>query len=262
MKKILLTFDVEEFDFPGEFEKPLDIEQEFETSKQGLLLLRNLLAKYNIRATFFTTANFAKKYPRLIKELSKEHEIACHGYNHSDNYCEENSFLNIAKAKAELERIIGKKIIGFRAPRFQINEISKLFDLGFVYDSSVHPTWIPGRYMNLSEKRNIHKKGKILEIPLSTLPLLRLPIAWMFFRNFGLNYAKAFTKINFTFSNYTMLLFHSWEFTNLHNFKIPKYLQRNTGQTLLKMLEKYIRFSMRNKYKFEPIKRYLENKQI
>lgn len=259
MKKILLTFDVEEFDLPGEFGKPLKTEQEFEISKQGLLSLKNLLAKYDIRATLFTTANFAKKYPKLIKELSKDHEIACHGYSHSDNYGDENLFFKITKAKEELEKIVGKKIIGFRAPRFQINAINKLFDLGFVYDSSIHPTWMPKRYFNMNKERKIHQIQNMIEIPPSTLPFVRFPIFWLAFKNFGLNYAKAFTKINFTSSDYTMLFFHPWEFTNLRNFKIPKYLQRSSGQTLLKMLEKYIQFSKRNRYGFEPVENYLRN---
>ncbi len=36
-----------------------------------------LLNKHGISATFFTTANFAKNYPKLVKDISKKHEIAC-----------------------------------------------------------------------------------------------------------------------------------------------------------------------------------------
>jgi len=193
MKKILLTFDVEEFDLPRELGKPLKKEEEFEISRKGLLSVLNLLSHYNAKATFFVTTNFAKKYPQLIKNISKDHEIACHGHSHSDDYSNKKFFDKIRLAKKEKEKIIGKKIKGFRAPRFNIKNIEKLHDLGFVYDSSIHPTWIPGRYMNLFKKRKIYKIGNIIEIPISVLPFLRLSIFWLAFKNFPESYAQ---KIN------------------------------------------------------------------
>ncbi|HDK42737.1 MAG TPA: polysaccharide deacetylase, partial [Candidatus Pacearchaeota archaeon] len=183
MKRILLTFDVEEFDLPREFNQNISEEEMYEISKNGLFAVINLLDKHSIKATFFTTSNFAKKYPKIIKDLSKQgHEIACHGYSHSDDYL--NSLSNIKIAKQEIEKIIKSKINGFRAPRFKIKNILGLSEFGFIYDSSLHPTWIPGRYMNLFKKRKIHKIEDITEIPLSTLPILRLPIFWLAFKNF------------------------------------------------------------------------------
>jgi len=255
MKKILLTFDVEEFDLPLEFGQSITQEQIFEIPKQGLTDLLSLLDKYNIRATFFTTAKFAKKHPSLIKEISQKHEIACHGYEHSDSYIKDISKIQIAKA--EIEKIIGKKVKGFRAPRFEIQDIYLLSGLGFSYDSSVHPTVIPGRYMNLFKKRKAHKINEIIEIPLSVLPIIRFPIFWLAFKNFPLFYSKAFTKINFLSNDYTMLIFHPWEFADLSQFNIPTYIKKKSGQDLLKMLEEYIIFCIRSGYEFSTIQDYL-----
>ncbi len=155
MKHILLTFDVEEFDWPLQFGHPMTQKQMFEIPKKGLTDTLALLDKYDVQATFFTTANFAKKYSSLIKQMSKKHEIACHGYQHSDSYMKDLS--KLSRAKDELEKIIQKKITGFRAPRFEIKNISELSRFGFLYDSSMHPTFIPGRYQNVSKKRTIHK---------------------------------------------------------------------------------------------------------
>ena len=255
MKRILLTFDLEEFDLPLEFGQIISEKKMFEIPKEGLDNLLFLLDKYNIQATFFTTTIFAKKYPLLLKQISKKHEIACHGYEHSDSYIQDLE--KIQSAKKEIEKIIGKKIKGFRAPRFEIEDINLLSGLGFSYDSSIHPTFIPGRYMNLFKKRKIHRIGDVIEVPLSVLPIIRLPIFWIAFKNLPLTYSKIFTKLNFSSNNYTMLYFHPWEFADLSSVNIPNYIKKKNGEELLKMLEKYILFCKKNNYGFETIENYL-----
>lgn len=268
MKKILLSFDVEEFDLPEEFGIKIDKEKEFEISKKGLLLILDLLNKHSIKATFFITAVFAEKYPKIIKKMSKKYEIACHGYKHSDNY-----ILNIEKigsAKKQIEKIIGKKIKGFRAPRFEIRNINELEKFVFNYDSSIHPTISLGKpeisiwkSFNIFKKRKIHKIGNIVEIPLSTLPLfpfLRAPINWFMFRHFPKIYRKTFAKINFIFSDYLTLLFHPWEFVNIESLDIPKSFKKNSGEKTLKMLEEYIQWCKKNNYEFATFEEFLNQK--
>lgn len=256
MKHILLTFDLEEFDAPAEFGNKISTEEQFEISKQGLFSLLELLEKYNINATFFTTANFAKYFPKIVKDISKKHEIACHGYVHSDSYCEDMRKIPIAKK--EIEKIIKKEIKGFRAPRFEIKNISELKKFNFLYDSSLNPTFVPGRYMNLFRKRKIHKVGNIIEIPLSALPIIRLPLLWLTFKNFPLLYSNLFTRINSLFSDYTMLVFHPWEFADLTNAQIPFYMKTKHSKKLLNQLEKYIKFCNRKGYVFETVGDYLK----
>ncbi len=255
MKHILLTFDLEEFDAPLEFGGEISKDEQFEISKQGLFSILELLSKYNIQATLFTTANFAKHYPETVKDISKNHEIACHGYFHNDSYFKDLS--KIPLAKKEIEKIISKKILGFRAPRFEIKDISKLSDFGFSYDSSINPTFVPGRYMNLFQKRKIHQIGNITEVPLSTLPVVRLPNLWLTFKNFPLSYSKTFTKLNFISSDYTLLVFHPWEFADLTNAKIPFFMKTKHSKKLLNKLEEYIIYLKKKGYVFSTIWDYL-----
>lgn len=255
MKKILLTFDLEEFDSPKDFGKEISEERMFEIAKEGFENVKNLLEKHKIIATFFTTANFAKRYPQLLKNLSKNHEIACHGYYHSDDYKKETA--NILLAKKEIEEIIGKNIKGFRAPRFGITNLAILNAFGFEYDSSLHPTIMPGRYFNFFKKRKIHKVDGIIEIPLSVLPFCRLPIFWLAFKNFPISYSKIFTKINFASSKYTMLVFHPWEFADLSKISLPNYVKNKHGQQLIDLLGEYILFCKKNDYKFAAVSDFL-----
>jgi peptidoglycan/xylan/chitin deacetylase (PgdA/CDA1 family) len=250
--KILLTFDVEEADVLN-----VEKEKQFVASREGLLYLIDMLNQYNIKATLFTTTSFAQKYPKLIRDLNNDgHEIASHGYIHSDSYFSDLS--NIPLAKKEIEKIIKKQVNGFRAPRFEIKRISELSNFGFKYDSSLHPTLMPGKYMGIFKKRKIHDIGSLIEIPPSVLPLIRLPIAWVFFKNFGKTYPKIFTKINNLFSDYTMLIFHPWEFSDLSNMNLSPIIKRKHGRELLDMLENYIIFCKKNNYQFFTVSDYLK----
>ncbi|MBU2104466.1 MAG: polysaccharide deacetylase family protein [Nanoarchaeota archaeon] len=264
MKKVLLTFDVEEFDLPREFGQKISDKEMYETSKNGLDKITFLLNKYNLKSTFFTTANFAKKHPKSIINLENQgHEIACHGYCHSDCYTKGTS--KIPLAKKEIEKIIGKKIKGFRAPRFEINDISKLSEFEFEYDSSSHPTIAPGKYFNFNQKRKIHKMGNITEIPLSTLPLfpfLRAPFNWYMFRHFPMIYGKLFASINFSFSNYLMMIFHPWEFVDLNKYNIPMAFKKKSGENLFKKLEKYILFCKKKNWEFDTVEGFLSKRII
>ena len=253
MKSILLTFDLEEFDLPKEFNHSISEDKMYGISEQGLNNLLQLLNKYNIRSTFFTTANFANYYPEKIKDLSEKHEIASHGYSHSEPLTLEN----IKKAKEEKELIIEKPIRGFRAPRWNLQNINIVEKAGFNYDSSSHPIYLPGRYFNLNKNRKLHKINNILEIPASTLPP-NFSIFWLAFKNLPLTYSKLFTRLNLINLDYTMLVFHPWEFANLSKIKIPNYIKRKHSKELLKKLEKYILFCKERKYKFQTINDFLE----
>lgn len=256
-KKGLLSFDLEEFDLPEQYSQILDEKTKLTISLGGLNKLLALLDSLNARATFFTTSFFASKNKLLVNQISKKHEIACHGEFHSDSYLHEKDFLKIARAKKQIEAIIGKKIMGFRAPRLEIKNISKLADLGFKYDSSLHPTWAPGKYFNIFKKRKIHKIGKVIEVPLSTLPVVRAPINWFIFRNFPRWYRHLFAKLNPLCSDYLMLLFHPWEFADLSEFSLPKSLTKNTGDSLVTLLKDYLVKCRKNKFTFETFSTFL-----
>ncbi len=253
MKSFLLTFDIEEFDFVKS--------DRLEISYEGLNNLLNLLKNKKIKATFFVTATFCKKYTNLVKEISKNNEIASHGYSHEDNYfsMDDSKFLEaLTKSKQILEESTGKKVIGFRSPRLSKVNYKILKQAGFEYDSSFHPTYIPGRYNNFFKTRRVFTKEDIKVIPISVTPLLRLPFSWFWFRNFGLTYTKICTKLNLLDKDYVNIYFHPWEFVDLNKYKLNKSIKRNTGNKLIKMLDNYIDWNLNNNLKFVTVKEYLK----
>jgi len=108
-----------------------------------------ILDQYRIPATFFVVADVIEHYPGLVESIVEHgHEIACHGLHHScviDSRTKKprmnpDDFKRVtAKAKGDLERISGERVIGYRAPNALIAGwmIDILEDLEFRYDSSV-----------------------------------------------------------------------------------------------------------------------------
>lgn len=138
--------------------------------KNGLPTLLELLSKHDIRATFFITGQAAERFPKLVKKISRGHEVACHGYRHEriDKLSAEEQLRTIDLATKTLVNTTGSKVLGFRAPNFKpnIHTFEALERLGYVYDAS-----------NASYKIGPNtSRFKLVEIP-NTLPssFLRLP---------------------------------------------------------------------------------------
>jgi len=254
-KIFLLSFDLEEFNLPLEYDVNISREEQFKFSFLGLKKILDLLDEHKIKSTFFTTASFASKYPRTIKKISENHEIASHGLHHDiKGYNEQETM----KSKEIIENIINKKINGFRCPKLQKPNFNSLNRIGFKYDSSICPTYLPGRYNNYFEKREITKKQGIIQVPISVMPIIHFPIYWIFFRNFGLNYSKAITNSCMKNLGFTNIFFHPWEFNDISEFKIPFYIKKNSGDKALKMLKEYIVWCKKNSYKFLTFTDYLK----
>ena len=132
------------------------------------------LESKNIRATFFIISKIAKKFPLLINDISSNnHEIGSHSYDHVSLIKESpESFLHKErKSKDILENLIGKKILGFRAPFFSINENTLWFsdvltELGFVYSSSVIPKKYKKFGINNIPQNAFKWKSGLLELPM------------------------------------------------------------------------------------------------
>jgi peptidoglycan/xylan/chitin deacetylase (PgdA/CDA1 family) len=253
-KKILLSFDVEEFDLPGEYKAEIGEKEKFEFSFKGLKKVVDLIDRKGIKATFFVTASFALKYPAAIKRISKHHEIASHGLSHSSwRYSESEA----KKSKEIIEKIIKKKISGFRMSRLQKVDYDSLKRLGFSYDSSVAPSFIPGRYNYFFEKRRITLNSGVYLVPISVLPVLRLPFSWIFFRNFGVNYGKIITISSLKSPGFVNFYLHPWEFSSLSRFEIPGYIKRNSGEKIKNYLENYISWCRKKGFGFSTFSDYL-----
>ena len=156
MKYFLLTFDVEDWFQVENFKTRIPFsswpfcESRVERNTHTILdFLDSARIQYfegyhpngTLKATFFVLGWIAERMPGLIKEIRERgHEVASHGYNHKlSNRCSGNELKeDLKQSKELLEDILGKPVLGYRAPSFSITEeaLAILEECGYVYDSS------------------------------------------------------------------------------------------------------------------------------
>lgn len=172
-----------------------------------------ILKELDIKITFFIVGQDAvveENIPFLRQIVDAGHDIGNHSFNHEvwiDQYSRDQLELEISRAEKAIFQACGKKTMGFRGPGFCWSKtlLEVLYDRGYKYDASTLPTFIGPLariyYFKRSdfskeekEKRtglfgsftegfrrlrpyffNVGAGKKLLEVPVTTLPFLRLP---------------------------------------------------------------------------------------
>lgn len=165
--------------------------------REGMPMLLDIYAKYNVKSTFYYTWYIAKKFPDVVKMVvNAGHEVGSHGKSH----LKENGFdlmpldrqkRHLSESKKLLEDLSGQEVISFRAPalRVQPNTANALIETGFEIDSSIASqrfdffmsfgskmkfNWLTSpRKPYKTDPNNIFKRGDsaLIEVPLSAFIL-------------------------------------------------------------------------------------------
>jgi peptidoglycan/xylan/chitin deacetylase (PgdA/CDA1 family) len=111
-------------------------------NRVGVPRILKLLAKYDIKASFYVPAVAALLYPEEQRRVVGEgHEIGIHGWIHELNsvlpYEAERDLM--LRAAATLEKITGIRPVGLRTPSwdFSPNTLAIEKEMGLLYDSSL-----------------------------------------------------------------------------------------------------------------------------
>ena len=258
MKKVLLSFDIEEFDMPLEYGMSLSFKEQIEVSAQGTNVILDILGEKKIKATFFSTVVFASHAPELIQRIRKEgHELASHGYFHSKF---ENNHL--AESKTELERLSGLLVTGFRRARMMPVDIQEIQNAGYLYDSSINPVYLPGRYNNAFKPRTFYREQSVTRVPASATPFIRVPLFWLSFHNFPLGIYKAACSYTINYDSYLNIYFHPWEFTDLTNpaYGLPSFVSKNSGDKMISRFSDLIRWMKAKGYLFNTLNEFVASR--
>lgn len=188
-----LTFDIEEHFQVSAFASPMQRRQwgQFESRvEKNTYKILEMLRAHNARATFFILGWIAERHPDLVRSIGAEgHEVASHGYEHEliTAQTPDQFRIDVRKAKQILEEIVGKPVLGYRAPSFTIIEktqwaLSILVEEGYRYDSSIFPI-VHDRYGMPGADPHSQllptSAGPLWEIPPSTVSIagFRVPVA-------------------------------------------------------------------------------------
>ena len=227
---------------------------DYSTIVNGVPLLLDLFKESNVKATFYVTSDAAETTTDILREVIEcGHEIGCHGYEHE----------NLREATLKISDNLDVMPIGFRAHHNQINEriLESLIKVGYKYDSSVVPSSrvLNRNYFPSAPQKPYHPSlydiskyggSPMIEVPISTLPILRLPLGLSYIMHFGLSLYKLFL-LN-TNSEIMNVYLHPYDlFISPDKRKAPFYFrfmykERGRGFQVLRNLLLYL------KEKFSP----------
>lgn len=278
-KKIILTFDVEDWfqveNFKNHIKRDSWDKRELRVKENTIKILDILDSfEFKPKATFFVLGWLAKKDPSIVSEIeSRGHETASHGYNHElcTNLNEEELLGDLIKSREILEDITGKKVLGYRAPSFAINDriVEIIRKAGYSYDSSYNNFSMHGRYgeIDLGEKE---KKGIAFRVydGFYELPLSNIDFGNKIIPLGGGGYFRLYPSALFEFGMKKVLkkedaflyYSHPWEFDPFQprvkqapkSFKFRHYINlRKTEKKFEKMIQTF------SDHEFVTIKDYL-----
>jgi len=182
-----------------------------------------ILEENHVKATFFTLGWVGKRYPELVRRITKHgHELASHGYSHERvDELSANAFLrDISLAKHVLEDISGVEVKGYRAPSFSIGReqswaLGCIEIAGYQYSSSIYPIVHDHYGIPDAPRFPYVARGSVLEIPLSTVRLFgrNWPAAGGgYFRLLPYAISRwCIRQINWVERQPTVFYFHPWE---------------------------------------------------
>lgn len=135
------------------------------------------LAQANVKGTFFTLGNMARRFPGLIRRIAEEgHELALHGDEHHyvTRMTPGEFRAEIARGLRAIEDASGVKVRGHRAPAFSIVKetlwaLDTLGEFGFAYDSSIFP--IRGRRYGIPDapRQAWRLANGLVEVPMTAI---------------------------------------------------------------------------------------------
>lgn len=196
----------------------IDIEPDFSLKDKyfginDLPMLEEIVKKYKIKLTAFVTGKTLEENEDLLEVLRNMNaEIEQHSYLHQIGH--DSKIDDIKKGIETHERIVGKNPIGYRAPQGIITkkEVFFLEEMGILFDSSIVPTFFPGRFnhMNFPVEPFKIKNSNIVEIPCSIIPKVKIPISLTYMQILGFGAFKFLFKM-FGIPNLIVFDSHSYQ---------------------------------------------------
>lgn len=241
MAKVLLSFDTEEFDVPREHGVDISLADGMKVSVCGTLRILDCLRDHGVKATFFCTSNFVENAPEVMERIIAEgHEVAAHGCDHW-----RPAQTDVARSKEIIERATGVTVAGYRQPRMFPVSDSEIARCGYVYNSSLNPAFIPGRYMHLTAPRTCFMRDGVLQIPAAVTPWLRFPLFWLSCHHLPKSLYRTLAARVLRHDGYFATYFHPWEFYPLGEhpeFRMPYLIRHNSGDGMAARLTALIAF--------------------
>jgi peptidoglycan/xylan/chitin deacetylase (PgdA/CDA1 family) len=249
----------------------LDVEPDFKDPGGRILLFEDeaLLNQYariieenGAKVTAFLVTSlldrYGDRYRRLGELIPVEFEIHSHAHD-VRNPC---SRVDIEAAVSAFRGFAGKDATGYRAPWGNVTRegLNTLLDLGFRYDSSIYPSFRPGRlgcnnlHLPVVPFTITRDAKSIIEVPFACLSGVRMVFSLSYVKMLGWRTFEALMKL-FPLPDQVAVLSHPYD----HYFHLLPYdisgwekpLLRRNASSAFELLEKMLRFLRARGYEFE-----------
>lgn len=151
--------------------------------------LGHVSATRGVPITAFVVGELLETQPGLAARLAETcAEIGLHSYSHQAATAD--SLEEIQRGKAAFRAVFGQDPVGYRAPLGLITQAGweRLRAEGFAYDSSIYPSVRPGLFNGLARPTEpwcLAGEPPLVELPLATLPRLRLVLSASYVKLLG-----------------------------------------------------------------------------
>jgi peptidoglycan-N-acetylglucosamine deacetylase len=158
----------------------------------------DFLDRVAVAGTFFIVGNVGERHPALVREIAaRRHEVAFHGFDHTplDEDEPANFVRQTTRGKRFFEDLIGRDVVGYRAPIFSLLasttwSAETFASLGFTYSSSVLPAASPRKGFPGAPRHPFKWPNGVIELPAAITDVggIALPfLGGVYFRYFPLS---------------------------------------------------------------------------
>jgi hypothetical protein len=228
----------------------------------------DVFERHGLRATFFVIGRDVEQteHRTLLREMvARGHELANHSWSHPYNFRQLGSAekkAEIVRSEEAIADAVGERPVGFRTPSGDVDAetLALLAERGYLYDSSVIPSpllWVFMLYGKLFVRHQSYQLGSpwfvfaparpyfprrdriyrprsgadgpgVVEIPLSMVPLVRLPFYATLMRMLGPRFFDMCVRI---YGRRPLLhvMFHAIDLIDLTGTSLHAAIRRTPG---------------------------------
>lgn len=149
-----------------------------------------LMGRVDVPLSVFVVGETLERYPEAVERLGNALDCEFHLHSYGHHVPPEPDFeTDLERGMAVFEDHFGDSPTGYRAPKGAITEkeLRTLDEYGFVFDSSVFPSYRPGVYNNLRAPLVPYRPDRtnLVEVPLGVFRGVRVPTAHSYLKAGG-----------------------------------------------------------------------------
>jgi hypothetical protein len=158
------------------------------------------LNSLDVKITVFVVGEIFKLYPNIIKLFEKYNcEFEVHSFSHKKTLSDSEIENEIKVSKNAYIEYFKKNPTGYRVPhgKISLKTLNLIEKHGFLYDSSIFPSYYPNPLLYLFCRRMPHFLGnsRILEIPCSSITPFRITLSLSYLKLLGYGFFETMFKI-------------------------------------------------------------------